>query len=66
MLICLPKRGGGRIAHICASHPAAPGSIQGSAENFSLLLGVSGQQRSDPSSAHARYFTNAVSGEGLS
>ena len=51
-----------------ASHPPDPGSNPGSAKIFLLNIAyfVDSIERLNPSSAYAKDFTNAVSGEGLS
>ena len=51
---------------ILASDPASLGLNPGTAEIFSLLLGLWTVERSNPSNAYANDFANAVSGEGLS
>ena len=67
---CLTFSYGGSIVKRFAflvPDPAAPGSNPGSSEIFfSLLLSLWTVKRSNPSSAKARDFTNADSGEGLS
>ena len=52
------------IGSFHSSHPAAPGSNLDSAD-FSLLLSLWTEERSNPSSADALDFADAVNGEFL-
>ena len=51
---------GSALHIVCASPPAAPSSNPGPVEIFSLLLSLWTVEKSNPSSAYARDFANAV------